>query len=144
MPADSIYALSIKQPWVTLLLAGIKTIEIRKWSTLIRGPVLLHAAKIPDLRPEGWKLITEEWKSMTEYGGQVIGMAVLKECREYTTADQFRQDDLLHRNDPNWFQPPRMYGFVFEEPVLVRPLPVSGNVKFFTVDLVRTTSRDHG
>ena len=36
-------ALSIRHPWVDLILAGSKTIEIRTWSTRYRGPVLLHA-----------------------------------------------------------------------------------------------------
>jgi len=37
-------ALSIRHPWVDLILAGTKTIEIRTWATRYRGPLLLHAS----------------------------------------------------------------------------------------------------
>ncbi len=36
-------ALSLKQPWAGLVLAGTKTIETRKWSTKHRGPLLICA-----------------------------------------------------------------------------------------------------
>lgn len=37
--------LSIRQPWVWLIVHGGKDIENRTWPTRHRGPVLLHAAK---------------------------------------------------------------------------------------------------
>ncbi|WP_020468392.1 ASCH domain-containing protein [Zavarzinella formosa] len=137
MPAIPNYALSIKQPWATLLVSGIKKIEIRLWPTTIRGPVFIHAAKIPDPRPEGWEYLTPELKLISELGGQLMGMAVLEECREYRTASEFTRDQHLHRNDPSWFQPPQMHGFVFRDPISIRPIRVPGNVRFFTVDLFR-------
>lgn len=38
-------ALSLWQPWATLIAMGIKTIETRSWPTSYRGPLLIHAAK---------------------------------------------------------------------------------------------------
>ena len=38
-------ALSITQPWATLIAIGAKTIETRSWSTLYRGDLAIHAAK---------------------------------------------------------------------------------------------------
>lgn len=38
-------ALSIQRPWIDAILAGEKTIEVRKWETKYRGPFLLHASK---------------------------------------------------------------------------------------------------
>lgn len=137
MPVAPNYALSIKQPWAALLVAGIKTIEIRTWPTNIRGPVFLHAAKVPDPRPTGWEYLPPDLKPVGEYGGLLIGVAVLEECREYRTPAEFRRDQPLHRNDPEWFQPSLMYGFVFRDPVAIRPVRVPGNVRFFTVDLAK-------
>jgi len=134
------YALSIKQPWATLLVAGIKSIEVRMWPTNIRGPVFLHAAKVPDPRPTGWEYLTPDLKPLSECGGQLIGVAVLDECREYRSAAEFRRDQPLHRNDPDWFQPSLMYGFVFRDPVPIRPIRVPGNVRFFTVDLAKESA----
>ncbi len=37
-------ALSLKQPWATLVAMGIKTIETRSWATDYRGPLFIHAS----------------------------------------------------------------------------------------------------
>lgn len=41
-------ALSIWQPWAWLIVAGIKDIENRGWSTSYRGPLLIQAGKKVD------------------------------------------------------------------------------------------------
>lgn len=38
-------ALSLTQPWATLLASGAKQIETRSWRTYYRGPIAIHAAK---------------------------------------------------------------------------------------------------
>ena len=38
-------ALSLLQPWATLVVMGVKQIETRSWSTAYRGPLLIHASK---------------------------------------------------------------------------------------------------
>jgi hypothetical protein len=38
-------ALTLTQPWATLVALGIKRVETRSWSTAYRGPLLIHAAK---------------------------------------------------------------------------------------------------
>lgn len=38
-------ALTLWQPWATLIAIGAKTIETRSWSTNHRGPLAIHAAK---------------------------------------------------------------------------------------------------
>src|SRR5579863_2384975 len=43
-------ALSIRQPWVDLILRGLKTIEVRNWRMDLRGPILLHASSVVDWR----------------------------------------------------------------------------------------------
>lgn len=42
-------ALTLTQPWATLVAIGAKKIETRSWSTTYRGPLAIHAAKgFPD------------------------------------------------------------------------------------------------
>ena len=41
-------ALSVKQPWASLILRGQKTIELRSWSTRYRGPLVIVASRGPD------------------------------------------------------------------------------------------------
>jgi hypothetical protein len=38
-------AISLTQPWASLIAIGAKTIETRSWPTLYRGPIAIHAAK---------------------------------------------------------------------------------------------------
>jgi hypothetical protein len=40
-------ALSLWQPWASLVALGVKTIETRSWSTSYRGPLAIHAARRP-------------------------------------------------------------------------------------------------
>ncbi len=38
-------ALGIRQPWVELIMRGIKTIEVRSQDTRVRGPIYVYASK---------------------------------------------------------------------------------------------------
>ncbi len=40
-------AISIRQPWASMIASGEKTIETRTWSTKYRGPLLIVASKKP-------------------------------------------------------------------------------------------------
>jgi len=127
-------ALSVKQPWAALLVAGLKTVEVRTWGTRRRGPVLIHAARIPDDRPDGWALITDPAVgTLAQLAGGIIGVAELTGCVEYTTPEAFAADRPRHHNRPDWFVPPRLFGFEFLHP---RPLPfrkLAGSTFFFPV-----------
>ncbi len=38
-------ALTLTQPWATLVATGMKRVETRSWRTGYRGPIAIHAAK---------------------------------------------------------------------------------------------------
>jgi hypothetical protein len=42
---DNYPALTIKQPYATLIARGLKNIENRSWTTTYRGPLLIHAGR---------------------------------------------------------------------------------------------------
>ena len=48
-------AITIKQPWASLIAAGLKDIENRTWKTNFRGRVLIHAAKVSV--KDGWSAL---------------------------------------------------------------------------------------
>ena len=131
---SKVYALSIKQPWATLLVAGKKTIEVRSWSTRIRGRVLIHAARIPDPRPEAWQWITDELRPLTELGGGIIGEAELCACVAYPDSERFVADVSRHLNEPAWFQERGLFGFRFQNATALPFRSLPGNVRFFTVE----------
>lgn len=47
--SEPIKALSLWQPWASLVAVGAKIDETRHWSTPYRGPIAIHAAKTLDL-----------------------------------------------------------------------------------------------
>lgn len=61
----SMKALTIRQPWASLIGLGVKTIETRSWTTRYRGTLAIHAGKRPpepDLRlGPGGPVVAEEW-----------------------------------------------------------------------------------
>jgi hypothetical protein len=133
MPRES-YALSIKQPWAGLLVEGRKTIEIRRWATLRRGRVLLHAARVPDSRSEAWNWVTDDLRASCAQIGGIIGWAELVECRPYRSRRDFKADCDQHLNDPSWFEGKVLYGFVFARVARLPFRPLPGWVRFFRVD----------
>ncbi len=85
-------ALSIRQPSISALLAGRKSIEVRSYSTPHRGDLLLHAAatfswrereELQHLRRLGIDL-SEPDRSQR---GALVGLAQLSGCRRMTEAD---------------------------------------------------------
>ncbi len=131
---DILYALSVKQPWAALLAAGRKTVEVRTWPVSRRGTVLIHASKAPDLRPEGWAAIdTPELEALALMQGVILGAAELVDCIRYDTPDRFAADAPRHFNAPDWFRPPRLFGFAFEMARVVPFVPWTGNTFFFAV-----------
>ena len=129
------YALSLKQPWAALLVAGRKTIEVRKWATAVRGRVYIHAARLPDDRPEAWAHVPDDLRPLAQLRGGIIGAAELAACVLYRTPAGFAADGPKHLNAPDWFAAPRMYGFVFRGAEAVPFVPCKGYVRFFTVEV---------
>jgi hypothetical protein len=126
-------ALSIRQPWATLVVFGIKRIEIRRWSTQRTGPVLIHAGRLPDKRREAWDLLPERYREFAALRGGLVGAVTLIGCRTYRNTRQFRRDTRWHCNRPEWFQPPVMYGFEFADAAPIAFRPVKGQLYFFPV-----------
>lgn len=127
------YALSLKQPWAALLVHGVKTIEVRKWPTARRGRILIHAARVSDLRREVWRHVPPELREQAQLTGGIVGAADLLDCVAYRTLETFTAAQLRHLNDPAWFALPVLYGFVFANAC---PLPFrrfSGYMRFFPV-----------
>ena len=129
------FALSVKQPWATLLVHGLKTIEVRRWPTARRGRVLIHAARLPDERVEAWARVPPELEASARRIGGIVGVGDLLACLGYRSVEAFARDQAKHLNDPSWFKPPILYGFSFANlsPLSFHPCP--GWMRFFPVDL---------
>ena len=76
-------AISIKQPWASLIAHGIKDIENRTWKCpkkYIGQRVLIHVSKTTD--ENGWEALTREqlFKVIPYENGEIIGSVVISDC----------------------------------------------------------------
>lgn len=129
-------AISIKQPWASLIAYGIKDIENRTWSCpkkYLGQRVLIHAAMTTV--KEGWKALTrEQLKKVIPhknklYGdneelphGAIIGSVVITDCVQ---------------NHPSVWAEKGVWNWVLKDAVLFdKPiLDVKGKLGFWKYDL---------
>ena len=130
---DSEYALSVKQPWAALIVLGLKSVEVRTWPTARRGRIFIHAARVNDDRPLGWKLVPEQAAETAHLTGGLIGSVEIVDCLTYGTREEFVRDQDQHLNDPDWFTGSRLYGFRFARPEIVPFRSFPGWMRFFSV-----------
>jgi hypothetical protein len=69
----NLLALAVRQPWLELILRGVKTIEVRTVDVAVRGPIYLYAArKVSDL-PEARQALREH---QIDLPGLPLGMVL--------------------------------------------------------------------
>lgn len=87
-------ALSIKEPYATLISEGLKRIETRSWKTNYRGEIYIHASSTR---------VPKEWKALLCYSiakriglhfGQIVCKAKLVDCIEMTEEYIAQMDDI--------------------------------------------------
>ena len=114
-------ALSLKQPFVELILQGKKRIELRKWNTNFRGEFFIHASKVSDK------------KAMQEFGfnelpcGLILGKATLIDVKKYDHELEHKKDKSLHLASSFFVN----YGFVLEGVERMKPIPAKGQLNFW-------------
>ena len=64
-------AITLHQPWASLIALGVKTIETRSWATKHRGPIAIHAAKreSESWYGGGWTVFTDRRAVISHAGG---------------------------------------------------------------------------
>lgn len=76
-------AITIHQPWASLIAHGYKRFETRGWRTNYRGPIAIHASKKRDMEFI-WELknkYPEIWKAIPTFPtGAIVAVAELVEC----------------------------------------------------------------
>jgi hypothetical protein len=77
MPAI-VRAISIRQPWVELILRGIKKEEYRSRPTTIRERVYLYASARPADAPEAWLKLKAHPGDFPQ--GRIIGTVEIVDC----------------------------------------------------------------
>lgn len=140
-------AISLWQPWASLVVQGIKTVETRSWPVppeLIGWRVAIHATRtrvitdhIPFLLPDQIAYLPV---------GKIVGSAVIKGC--VGTSDQGALGAIYRHaswhgptyDDPGDYElilgdySPNRYAWLLTDPrELEEPVPFSGRQRFFDV-----------
>jgi len=103
-------ALSIKEPWATMILEGKKTIETRTWKTKHRGKILLCASKNPK----------------SEISGKAFAIAELVDCIEMK---------ISHEEDACCEVYPRANSWILKNIEIINPFEVKGNLGLFEIEV---------
>ena len=124
-------AISLKQPWATLVALGAKTIETRAWGTTYRGDVLIVSSKKPATSAEllwAMQILLEVAGIHADSQDFVLGAAVcvvqLADCRSMTTDDE--RGALCHVT-------PGRQAWVLKRIRRVKPFDVKGSLGLYEV-----------
>ena len=126
-------AITIKQPFASLIAAGLKEYEFRTWKTKYRGEILIHAGKGVDKKAmKKFKHLNLEYPS-----GCIIAKVTLSDCIK--VGDELRKE-LSERNaeiyssiikHTEW----EGYGFKLENIVKTEPIPAKGKLSIWEFDM---------
>lgn len=141
-------ALTLKQPWASLIAEGQKRFETRSWATKYRGPIAIHASKRLDpndaalLQMEPFKsALTRDPAALPT--GAIIATGYLSDCfhsaeigeqlifSAYEAGDGIRKEAALELAFGN-FSPGR-YAWLIEHVALL-PEPVHCNGRLYLWD----------
>lgn len=88
-PNRDLIALGVKQPWVELILRGVKTLEVRTRETNVRGPIYLYASKRLATIPAARRVMKRHGLSEDELPtGVIVGTVEIvgtRSCRPQDT-----------------------------------------------------------
>ena len=125
-------AITIKQPWATLIAEGLKEYEFRTWSTKYRGDILIHAGKTID------KVAMERLKKYDfDYPtGCIIAKATLTDSvpvdfefvKKVAPANPDVYKGIMTK--PDW----NGYGFKLENVKKIKPIYTNGQLGLWDYD----------
>ena len=116
--------ITIKQPFASLIAAGLKEYEFRTWKTNYRGEILIHAGKSID--KDAIKKF--EFLNLDYPTGCIIAKAKLTDCVPVTEAvkEELREENFLVYSGTTESADWNGYGFKLENVETVEPIFVNG------------------
>ena len=101
-------ALSIRQPWASMIVYGFKPVENRSWRSHYRGPLLIHAGKKYDHEGENWIInnldcspeMLARIKQSQDLRGGIIGSVNMVDCVSYHESPWYAGDCAFVFTDP--------------------------------------------
>lgn len=130
-------ALSIRQPWASLIVLGYKPVENRTRTSYHRGPLLIHASKTFDLEGFEWikahraeLALPENWTELPAMQGGIIGRVDMWDVSTRTES-LYSYPASVTEQDRRWFFGP--HGYWMRDPRQLPFLPWRGQLGMFEV-----------
>ena len=124
--------LSVAQPWAWAIMHGGKNVENRVWHRAFTGTILLHASKSRKWFCRGYQGLMPNLPAIAALPyGAIVGTVRITGCIDL---EEDRASLWPQLRENVWAFGP--YCFTLAEPrPFVTPIPWSGNIAFFDVDL---------
>ena len=125
---EPLVALSIRQPWIDMIVRGVKTMEIRNWTVKRRGLIALHAPRRIDFSAAYFYGYKQPW---TLPRGKLIALA---EITDVVELDNESWVDLVQRHRQPLPMVDGAYGVLLDNvKLLERPVDCRGKQMFFPI-----------
>lgn len=115
-------ALSVRQPWATFIIDGLKTIEVRSWPTKFRGRLAIHVSQ---KLAGGFR--AADWVDLPR--GAIIGTVEVVGCKPLTP----EAAKLAGFDDATPEECEGLYGWELARPRKCEPIPCSGALSLWRV-----------
>jgi hypothetical protein len=102
-------AISIREPWASMIAKGEKTIEVRSWSTQHRGKIILCASR----KPAG------------PHAGNAFALAEVEDVRPMAPEDKEKTGGVYD---------PACFSWVLKNVQKFNQFPISGRLGIFKID----------
>lgn len=141
-------AITIKQPWASLIVEGKKDIENRTWKTNFRGRVLIHAGVTIDnnavdkISCFDGELARKVWFDINDNKmptGAIIGSVEIVDCVVNHPSKWAQHKAIVKRkiNGKNKMVEVPVYNWVLANPILfLEPIPAKGKLSFWDSPIV--------
>jgi hypothetical protein len=138
---NPVKAITIHQPWATLIAIGEKTFETRSWATKYKGELAIHAGK--KINKEACKK-PEIIRALNNHGivllddlptGAIVAVCELVACYEVSKVDEFQKEADLRWTDRfiwgkefnfGWYAPGRFAWELTNGVQYLKPIPAKG------------------
>lgn len=127
---DSVKALSITEPYPTLIMLGDKRIETRPWKTNYRGTILIHASKTRNRKFLCNADLMDRAGAL--HFGSIVAVADLVGCDLMTAESVESMRCLNPREFSAGFYSPGRYEWILDNVRPVEPVSVKGQLGLWT------------
>lgn len=137
-------AISLLQPWATLVVMGAKKIETRSWQTKYRGELLIHASvgkkgmylmDDPDFKKFLTPLFMDDPRNTFAFGAIIgrVELTIIRTTGELVAANMFQEHIQLSNQEKAFGDyTPGRYAWELKNPVMFdKPIPFKGSLSIW-------------